>query len=74
MRTAFVGVTGDRWYELLSNRPHLTEANFWQHSGRGRFNVLNAGDLFLFELHAPNNCVVGGISERPARQASRDVL
>lgn len=60
MRKCFVGVTDFRWYEFLSNRPDLTEVNFWQPGGRTLFKALPPGDLFLFKLHAPNNCIVGG--------------
>jgi ATP-binding cassette subfamily F protein 3 len=34
MRKAFVGVTDGDWFEFLSNRPELTEVNFWQPGGR----------------------------------------
>ena len=60
MRKAFVGVTDSDWFEFLSNRPDLTEVNFWQPGGRVRFKALNQGDLFLFKLHSPNNFIVGG--------------
>lgn len=60
MRKAFVGVTDSDWFEFLSNRPELTEVNFWQPGGRVRFKALDQGDLFLFKLHSPNNFIVGG--------------
>jgi putative restriction endonuclease len=60
MRKAFVGVTDHDWFEYLSNRPELTEVNFWQPGGRTQFKALSPGDLFLFKLHSPNNYIVGG--------------
>ncbi len=60
MRKAFVGVTDQDWYEFLSYRPDVLEANFWQPGGRTLFKALSPGDLFLFKLHSPNNYIVGG--------------
>lgn len=60
MRKAFLGVTDLDWFEFLSNRPELTEVNFWQPGGRIRFQALARGELFLFKLHSPNNYIVGG--------------
>jgi putative restriction endonuclease len=50
------------------------EANFWQPSAERRAVRLDAGALFLFKLHAPQNYVVGGgfyvrYSALPARLA-----
>jgi putative restriction endonuclease len=36
------------------------EVNFWQPSGTNQFRALQAGELFLFKLHAPENFIVGG--------------
>ena len=55
----FVGVTDFDWFTQLSERSP-SEVNFWQPSGRTRFRALDAGDLFLFKLHAPRNFIVGG--------------
>jgi len=60
VRRAFVAVTDTDWYEFLSNRPELTEVNFWQPGGKIRFSALKPGELFLFKLHSPNNYIVGG--------------
>ena len=57
---AFVGVTDGEWFELLSSQEHLVEINFWQPSGSTRFRALDQGELFLFKLHSPENCIVGG--------------
>ena len=57
---AFVGITDFDWYQLLASQPHLDEVNFWQPGGRTTFRALQAGELFLFKLHAPLNAIVGG--------------
>lgn len=55
----WIGVTDKNWFDLLSNiRPD--EVNFWQPSGSRNFKVLQAGEPFLFKLHAPHNFIVGG--------------
>ncbi|MET7876402.1 HNH endonuclease [Micromonospora profundi] len=56
---AFVGVTDERWYRFLAERPELNEVNFWRPSGGG-FRALVAGEPFLFKAHYPLNRVVGG--------------
>jgi putative restriction endonuclease len=54
-----VAVTDDDWFEMLSSRPGLAEANFWAPSG-ANFRALQPGELFLFKLHSPRNFIVGG--------------
>ncbi len=54
-----VAVTDGDWFDHLRARPHLTEVNFWSPSDRA-FRALEAGELFLFKLHAPRNFIVGG--------------
>ncbi|MET8119917.1 HNH endonuclease [Micromonospora sp. NPDC005189] len=56
---AFVGVTDERWYRFLAERPELNEVNFWRPSG-GAFRALTPGEPFLFKAHYPLNRVVGG--------------
>ncbi|MET8308590.1 MULTISPECIES: HNH endonuclease [unclassified Micromonospora] len=56
---AFVGVTDERWYRFLAERPELNEVNFWRPSG-GAFRALTPGEPFLFKAHFPLNRVVGG--------------
>src|SRR5262249_27537708 len=60
----YVGVTDDRWYEFLANRPggSGTEVNFWRPGGGGGFReeTLAVGEPFFFKTHAPHNRVVGG--------------
>ncbi|MEU8156321.1 HNH endonuclease [Micromonospora sp. NPDC048986] len=56
---AFVGVTDERWYRFLAERPALNEVNFWRPSG-GTFRALTPGEPFLFKAHFPLNRVVGG--------------
>jgi putative restriction endonuclease len=57
----WIGITDHEWYRYLAARPDLPEVNFWQPSA-GRLPVrLDAGQLFLFKLHAPQGgWIVGG--------------
>ena len=54
-----VAVTDGDWFDLLRQRPNLTEVNFWAPSAAS-FRALQPGELFLFKLHAPPNVIVGG--------------
>jgi putative restriction endonuclease len=54
-----VAVTDKDWFEHLRGRPNLSEVNFWA-PGAASFKALQAGELFLFKLHAPHNFIVGG--------------
>lgn len=56
----FIGVTDNKWFELLSSTPDVDEVNFWQPSGGRSFKTLNPGEPFLFKLHSPLNFIVGG--------------
>lgn len=56
----YAGVTDDNWFHFLQAL-QPDEVNFWQPSGRRRtFNVLSLGEPFLFNLHSPNDYIVGG--------------
>jgi putative restriction endonuclease len=57
---AYVAVTDNDWFKLLSSQPHLDEVNFWQPSGSNKFGAINPNELFLFKLHHPDNYIVGG--------------
>jgi len=54
-----VAVTDRDWFEHLRTKPALSEVNFWA-PGASSFRALDAGELFLFKLHAPLNFIVGG--------------
>lgn len=54
-----VAVTDRDWFEYLRTKPALSEVNFWA-PGAASFRALEAGELFLFKLHAPLNFIVGG--------------
>jgi putative restriction endonuclease len=54
-----VAVTDYDWFNMLRQRPQLTEINFWAPSGIF-FRALQPGELFLFKLHAPYDVIVGG--------------
>lgn len=56
---AYVGVTDGKWYEHLAGKG-FDEINFWKPGGSSSFRALEAGDLFLFKLHSPQNYIVGG--------------
>ena len=53
-----VAVTDYNWFQVLRQLPHLSTINFWTPSTR-HFRALQAGDCFLFKLHAPHNMIVG---------------
>ena len=57
---AYVGVTDLDWFDFLSSRPWIREANFWRPHGASTFRVLQPGEPFLFKAKAPLNKVVGG--------------
>src|SRR6185369_15328394 len=54
-----VAVTDTDWFSLLRQQALLKEVNFWAPSDKS-FRALQAGELFLFKLHAPVNKIVGG--------------
>ncbi|MCK9548461.1 MAG: HNH endonuclease [Sphaerochaeta sp.] len=56
---AYVGVTDQKWYQYLFDKG-FDEINFWRPGGSSVFRALEAGELFLFKLHAPQNYIVGG--------------
>lgn len=69
----WVGLTDGDWFDHLHRRMP-DEVNFWQPSAERRAVRLDAGALFLFKLHSPQNFVVGGgfyvrYSALPARLA-----
>lgn len=57
---AYVGVTDIDWYNYLSSRPSIREANFWRPYGSRAFKVLLPGEPFIFKTKAPLNRIVGG--------------
>ena len=54
-----IAVTDGDWFEMLRRQPDLNEVNFWAPSA-ANFRALQAGELFLFKLHAPRDVIVGG--------------
>jgi putative restriction endonuclease len=56
---AYIGVTDEEWYRVLSSKLGLDEVNFWRPNPI-KFCALQKGDPFLFKLHYPQNCIVGG--------------
>lgn len=55
----YVGVTDNNWYEFLS-KINPEEVNFWRPSDKNDFKAIEPGDMFLFKLHSPLNCIAGG--------------
>lgn len=55
----FAGVTDYNWYSSLKEQD-IDEANFWRPGGQYNFKALRSGDLFLFKLRYPYNCIAGG--------------
>ncbi|HBE77680.1 MAG TPA: hypothetical protein DDW65_07815 [Firmicutes bacterium] len=55
----YLAVTDNQWFSYLS---HLQpdEINFWQPGGSQAFAAIEPGAPFLFKLHSPQNCMVGG--------------
>lgn len=54
----WIGITDKAWFQHLAQFG-ADEVNFWQPSGSREFRVLQAGEPFLFKLHAPDNFIVG---------------
>lgn len=55
----WVGITDKQWFDYLS-RLSPEEVNFWQPSGKLKFQAIQTGGLFLFKLHSPLNYITGG--------------
>ena len=58
----WVAVTHRDWFEslrALRKQRELREVNFWQPRTRRPFTGA-PGRPFLFKLHHPDNCIVGG--------------
>jgi putative restriction endonuclease len=58
MVTLYIGNTDNSWFDFLSSEPSLSEANFWQPSGKG-FHRIQPGELFAFRLKSPRNKIGG---------------
>lgn len=56
----YVAVTDKDWFALHAAKPEVDEVNFWRPSADATFRALQAGELLLFKLHAPDNFIVGG--------------
>jgi putative restriction endonuclease len=54
----YVGITDGDWYEFVK-KEKCDEVNFWR-PGTSNFRALQPNDMFLFKLHAPDDCIVGG--------------
>lgn len=57
---AYVAVTDVDWYQYLSSRPTIHEANFWRPRDTRQFKSLRPGEPFIFKVKAPLNRTVGG--------------
>jgi putative restriction endonuclease len=56
----YVAVTDSEWFTLHASTPVVDEVNFWRPSASGSFRALQAGEVLLFKLHAPDNYTAGG--------------
>jgi putative restriction endonuclease len=56
----YVGVTDNDWYRFLSQLSNIDEVNFWQPSGKQRFQSLTSGELFWLGLPQAAEYVAGG--------------
>src|SRR5437879_6216282 len=56
----FVGVTDYDWFQLHASKPRVDEVNFWRPSPTAGFKALRPGEVLLFKLHSPWNCIAGG--------------
>ena len=55
----YVGIMDFDLFQSLKETK-CSEVNFWRPSGNTNFKALSRGELFLFKLHSPYNCIVGG--------------
>lgn len=53
-----VAITDEGWHRFLSERPELTEINFWTPSAHRAFRAPKFSP-FLFKLRAPHNAICG---------------
>lgn len=56
----FVAVANKSLFDQLSALLRALRSNFFRTSGTTQFWARQPGGLFLFELHAPDNFIVGG--------------
>jgi len=55
----YIANTDYAWYTFLKGKPDLDEVNFWQPSGRGRFQAIPPGAPFFFKLKKPYYAICG---------------
>jgi putative restriction endonuclease len=58
MVALYVANTDNDWFDFLSSRMNVAEVNFWQPGGRP-FHVIQPGELLVFRLKSPRNCIGG---------------
>jgi putative restriction endonuclease len=56
----FMAVTDNDWFALHASLNRVEEVNFWRPSPDATFKALQPGEILLFKLHAPVNCIAGG--------------
>lgn len=54
----YIGNTDNEWFDFLLGHPELREANFWRPSPQP-FRAIQPGELFVFRLKSPRDCVGG---------------
>lgn len=55
----FVGLTDRDWFRFLRARESV-EMNFWRPRSTSEFKAIQPGEIFLFKMRYPDNCIVGG--------------
>jgi putative restriction endonuclease len=58
MVNLFLANTDNQWFDFLASQPDLDEVNFWRPSPQS-FHAIRPGELFVFRLKSPRNCVGG---------------
>jgi putative restriction endonuclease len=54
----FVANTDNDWFDFLSSKPGLIEANFWQPAAKS-FHAIEPGEILAFRLKSPRNRIGG---------------
>lgn len=55
----YIGVTDNDWFALHAGKQSVDEVNFWRPSPDATFKALQPGEILLFKLHSPDNCIAG---------------
>ena len=56
----FLAVTDNDWFAQHAAKSGVDEVNFWRPSPDATFKALQPGEILLFKLKAPNDCIARG--------------